>query len=528
LRSRITPSLHFLPKFVLPPSDTGPTLLRNQQAHGAPDEQQALSDAMSKRVADKQINSQTYNPDAEVGAEPEGSWKRADESVLAERKIRKAKRPARGSESLPTGAAPDAPKANPFASVMLTASASSVASSGGFSFAAPPSASSFGSGAAAPTAGGFSFGGVGGAPASAPTPTPAPATGGFSFGVPATAPAAAVPASAPAPASALFGGFGGGGGFGSGSSAAPAPTPAPTPAPAPAPAPAAGAFSFGVSAAAAPASANAAAPSAAPPAAPPAASGAATSVAPSGGAKDDLVALNKEFLAYIEGEFAAGARACDWSAACKDYIAQRDSLRAGGAKSTTAAAAHVNAPASTAPGMFAFGGAGPTAPAPTEPKLAPAPAAPTPGPSTSGGSGGDDADVKFSAVTSLKVFRAEKKTKDGELISAAGWKAIGKGQLRIMHADGVHFVEFRPEVSDGSASQDPEDEMVGKKRFGRPVLSASLRKETKFEVTKNKVTVNLLSQDASGTPVYAKYYIPFATEELAGQLAATAKACAPC
>ena len=49
-------------------------------------------------------------------------------------------------------------------------------------------------------------------------------------------------------------------------------------------------------------------------------------VKPSGDAKADLAALNKEFLQYIESEFKSGAASCDWSPMVKDYIAQRDSL----------------------------------------------------------------------------------------------------------------------------------------------------------------------------------------------------------
>ena len=40
-----------------------------------------------------------------------------------------------------------------------------------------------------------------------------------------------------------------------------------------------------------------------------------------------------------------------------------------------------------------------------------------------------------------------------------------------MLAEGVHFVEFRPEVSDGASTAEPEEEMVGKTRFGRPGAS---------------------------------------------------------
>ena len=72
---------------------------------------------------------------------------------MAQRKIRKAKRPSQRSESASEPASA-APKANPFANVQLVA---------------PP--------ASAPAAGGFSFG--------AAAPSAAPATSPFSFGAPA-------------------------------------------------------------------------------------------------------------------------------------------------------------------------------------------------------------------------------------------------------------------------------------------------------------------------------------------------------
>ena len=49
---------------------------------------------MSKRQAGIQISKDDYDPDAQGEAEPTGTWQKADESVLAARKIRKAKRPA--------------------------------------------------------------------------------------------------------------------------------------------------------------------------------------------------------------------------------------------------------------------------------------------------------------------------------------------------------------------------------------------------------------------------------------------------
>ena len=69
--------------------------------------------------------------------------------------------------------------------------------------------------------------------------------------------------------------------------------------------------------------------------------------------------------------------------------------------------------------------------------------------------------------------------------------------------------------------------VAGKVRFGRPVLSATLRAETKFDVTKKAVQVNLLSADASGKPVYARYYWNLADAEAANSFAALAKSCTP-
>ena len=109
-----------------------------------------------------------------------------------------------------------------------------------------------------------------------------------------------------------------------------------------------------------------------------------------------------------------------------------------------------------------------------------------------------------------------------------GWKAIGKGQLRLLCTDGVHFLEFRPLVSESAGSQEPEEEMVaGKVRFGRPVLSATLRKETKFDVNGKSVQVNLMSVDAAKNPVYARYNLPLGSDAKAGEFVAIANQCKP-
>ena len=59
------------------------------------------------------------------------------------------------------------------------------------------------------------------------------------------------------------------------------------------------------------------------------------------------------------------------------------------------------------------------------------------------------AQEKFRATLKLSVYRSEKKNDAGELVQEKGWKPVGRGQLRLMHDDGVHFLEFRPEVSEG-------------------------------------------------------------------------------
>ena len=146
-----------------------------------------------------------------------------------------------------------------------------------------------------------------------------------------------------------------------------------------------------------------------------------------------------------------------------------------------------------------------------------------------GGGGGDDADVRFCSVIKLSVYRQEKRNEEGELVQEKGWKTIGKGQMRVLHNEGVNFVEFRPEVSEGTQAE-PEEEMSAansRTRFGRPVLSATLRADTKFDVTKKAVQVNLWSLDAAGKAVFARYNMPLGSETAAGDFAALARSLCP-
>ena len=483
------------------------------------------------------------------------------QAVLAQRQIRKVKRPIRGDSAdsassatsnsnpfasvalVPGGAAPGT---NAFASVNLVAGGAPAAAAGSFSCGAPAAIGGFGAAAAAPApapaatfgapAGGFgSFGGFGGFGAGAAA-APAPALSGFSFG------GAAASTPAPLPAASV--------GFGFGAAAAPAPTAAATPAPTPAPAtkPA----------------------DAAPPA-----------------SVEDLKALNAEFLEHLENEWQRGSRCTDWSEAVQQYLDQREALATVGGRSSTANGA--STPAATAPapmfgaaapapapmcgaaapaaalGGFAFGGSTAAPPAfgaaapnafggfsfgagvaapPVLPTLggfgAPAPAAPAPASAskpvmasaplpTAGGEG--DAVAKHKCVCKVSVFRQEKKNDQGELIQEKGWKPIGTGQLRLLFDDDVHFVEFRPVVQDGTAAEDAEgggsDEMIGQKKYGRPVLTARLASTTKFEVNNKAVQVNLSSTDAAGHPVYARYNINIGGVAEAAEFGALANSLCP-
>ena len=58
---------------------------------------------MSKRQAGIQISKDDYDPDAQGEAEPTGTWQKADESVLAARKIRAKLAEAMGCDALLAG-----------------------------------------------------------------------------------------------------------------------------------------------------------------------------------------------------------------------------------------------------------------------------------------------------------------------------------------------------------------------------------------------------------------------------------------
>ena len=490
------------------------------------------------------------------------------QAELAQRQIRKGKRPTRGDSADSSSSATS--HSNPFASVHLVAGGAPAAAAGGFSFGAPAATGGFGGfggfGAAAapapapaathgaPAAVAGSFGGFGGFGAGAAA-APAPALGGFSFG------GAAASTPAPAPAAS--------GGFGCGAAAAPAPAPL-------------GGFGFGAAAAPAPT----AAPAAAAPVAKPADAAAPKRAAPPASV-EDLKALNAEFLEHLENEWQRGSRCTDWSEAVQQYLDQRDALATVSGRSSTANGASIpaaTAPApilgtaapapapmfgtaapASAPGGFAFGGGAAAPPAfgtaappafggfsfgagvaapPVLPTLggfgATAPAAPAPAPAakpvmasaplpTAGGEG--DAVAKHKCVCKVSVFRQEKKNDQGELIQEKGWKPIGTGQLRLLFDDGVHFVEFRPVVQDGTAAEDAEgggsDEMIGQKKYGRPVLTARLAATTKFEVNNKAVQVNLSSTDAAGQPVYARYNINIGGVAEAAEFGALANSLCP-
>ena len=52
----------------------------------------------------------------------------------------------------------------------------------------------------------------------------------------------------------------------------------------------------------------------------------------------------------------------------------------------------------------------------------------------------------------LYFHRTEKKSAEGELIQEKGWKPVGKGTLKLLKDDKVHFLEFRPIVSESSGT----------------------------------------------------------------------------
>ena len=128
----------------------------------------------------------------------------------------------------------------------------------------------------------------------------------------------------------------------------------------------------------------------------------------------------------------------------------------------------------------------------------------------------------------LSVYRTAKKNEEGELIQEKGWKPVGKGLLKLLKQDAVHFLEFRPLVSESAnAGNDPEDEVSNKReRYGRAVVSARLLSSTKFDVVKKAVLTNLWSNNASGQPTFSRYNIPLGSEEMATEFAELARKCA--
>mmetsp|Transcript_1152 Transcript_1152/g.3017 ORF Transcript_1152/g.3017 Transcript_1152/m.3017 type:complete len:133 (+) Transcript_1152:82-480(+) len=127
----------------------------------------------------------------------------------------------------------------------------------------------------------------------------------------------------------------------------------------------------------------------------------------------------------------------------------------------------------------------------------------------------------------LLVYRTEKKSPDGELIQEAGWKVVGRGQMRLLHDAGVYFLEFRPEVSEGG-SHEPEDEVGNsKQRLGRVVLSARVDGKTKLDLNKKSVQCNLLSADTAGNANFARYNISLDSPEKAQEFVRIVRQCAP-
>eukprot|EP00315_Gephyrocapsa_oceanica_P006091 CAMPEP_0185343956 /NCGR_PEP_ID=MMETSP1363-20130426/99884_1 /TAXON_ID=38817 /ORGANISM="Gephyrocapsa oceanica, Strain RCC1303" /LENGTH=278 /DNA_ID=CAMNT_0027943183 /DNA_START=252 /DNA_END=1088 /DNA_ORIENTATION=+ len=235
-----------------------------------------------------------------------------------------------------------------------------------------------------------------------------------------------------------------------------------------------------------------------------------------GETKKQLEALNDEFLQWVEEEWEKG-EACDWSSAVRDYVKQRESLLGGGA-GVKAPLGGAMAPACSAPG-----GAG---------------AAAAPAADAGGGAGGgapevesgEGVDEKWKGSTKLSVYRTEKKNGEGELVQEKGWKSIGKGMLRLLAQEGVHFLEFRPLVSESSsaANDEPSDEVGAKReKYGRAVLSARLLSSTTFTVAKRSIQTNLWSSNAGGEATYSRYNIPLLSDEQANAFAELARGCVP-
>ena len=134
------------------------------------------------------------------------------------------------------------------------------------------------------------------------------------------------------------------------------------------------------------------------------------------------------------------------------------------------------------------------------------------------------------------------------------WKSIGKGMLRLLAQErgppprarpaetrprhvpdtspqeGVHFLEFRPLVSESSsaANDEPSDEVGAKReKYGRAVLSARLLSSTTFTVAKRSIQTNLWSSNAGGEATYSRYNIPLLSDEQANAFAELARGCVP-
>eukprot|EP00967_Tisochrysis_lutea_P086371 scaffold121694_cov28-Tisochrysis_lutea.AAC.2 len=211
-----------------------------------------------------------------------------------------------------------------------------------------------------------------------------------------------------------------------------------------------------------------------------------------------------------------GGAAADWSDGLRDYIQQRKAITSGQSPAETKSAS-----VSTPSASVVAASSTPAAPLSTSAPASDAALAP------SGGEKGDATEI-WKAMCKLSVYRTAKKNEEGELIQEKGWKPVGKGLLKLLKQDAVHFLEFRPLVSESAnAGNDPEDEVSNKReRYGRAVVSARLLSSTKFDVVKKAVLTNLWSNNASGQPTFSRYNIPLGSEEMATEFAELARKCA--
>lgn len=241
--------------------------------------------------------------------------------------------------------------------------------------------------------------------------------------------------------------------------------------------------------------------------------------------------LNRDFLAWMQEEWQGGACSLDWSDGVRDYMKQRAALSNVGTNPSVSDVAKPATPCFAAPltAQAAGGIFGASAP----PASVPLPVAtPSMAPILDGADASkvqSDAPIEvWKQDLKLQVFRCEKRNEDGEVIPA-GWKPIGKGQMRLLCVEGTHFVEFRPLLSEGGgASNEAEDEVANtRSRYGRPVLSATLRADTDFTVKGKAVTAKLFAVSASGAQEYAMYYMPMGSADVAKQFADVAKSSRP-